>query len=153
MPTQSFNELTHYEFCAIDFDGICKETQEFFSEYFSGAVLVNSTLSFSEFTEVSPDGIAFFMKKLFFAVFRQQLITVDVSNIENDMIMDISWSGVSLSETEMRKLRGIGKLSGFTVDFYEEKVSLRFYSKPLNVIYLYANSAHPLLDSYKRLFN
>lgn len=153
MKIDELEKITRYEFSTIDFNSIVRETEEFFTEHFNGAVSFRSNITYSLETDLALEGLAFFMRKFFGCVFRQQMITVSVENIDGDMLMQISWrEGPSLSETEMRELRAIASLSGFGSEFYACGVALRFYRKALNVLSLYAVSATALRDSYRRAF-
>lgn len=153
MKIDKLEKITSYEFTTIDFNSILRETEEFFTEYFNGAVSVRSNITYSLGTDLALEGLAFFMRKFFGFIFRQQMITVSVENLDGDMLMQISWrDGPSLSETEMRELRAIASLSGFGSEFYERGVTLHFYRKALNLLSLYAVSAAALRDSYRRAF-
>ena len=147
-------DITRFEYQPIDFNSIAKETDEFFSEYFSGAVEFKNSLVYSAETQISCDGVAFFIKVFLDAVFQQQMLRIEAYNEDCDMILEIRYrSDITLAETKMRECRGIARLSGFTVDFQQGRALLRFHEKPLNVLHLYAGSKTPIKDAFLRYFS
>jgi hypothetical protein len=148
------DEITRFEYVPVDFDAIVKEADEFFSEFFGGAVEFKNKLVYSAQTQISCDGVAFFVKLLLDEVFLQKTIHIRAYNQESDMVLEISWDDkTELSEGKLRECRGLAKLSGFTVDFQKGRALLRFYETPLTVLHLYASSKTPLKDAFIRYFS
>ena len=148
------DELTRFEYVPVDFDTIAKETDEFFSEFFGGAVEFENRLVHSAQTQISCDGVAFFIKLLLDEVFLQKMLHIRTYNQEDDMIIEISWDGErELTAGNLRRCRGVAQLSGFTVNFQKGRALLRFYEKPLTVLHLYATSKTPVKDAFIRYFS
>ncbi len=146
-------ERPNPELSTVDFETICKQTNEFLTEYFDGAIVLEGNITFSDLTQISYDGLASFIAKVFAYVFKLQLFTFNVANCEGDMILKISWNDDSrLTETQMRTLRAISKTSGFGASFYDNSILIRFYAKQVDAMPLYASTLELLVNAYIKAF-
>lgn len=136
---------------------IYRAVEEFFDEYFRGAVIMEGNRYTPGYIEISPDGLAFFFKLLFKAAFGESTVKVNVSSENFVYLIYAEWKKRKIiSEKEVFELKNAARLSGFDIDFchdgeiYRANLSVRL--KITKAITIYANSLEALRNALTRVF-
>ena len=137
--------------------GIYRAIEEFFDEYFRGAVIIEGNRYTPGYIEISPDGLAFFFKLLFKAAFGESTVKVNVSSENFVYQISTEWKKRKIiSEKEVFELKNSARLSGFNIDFYDDgeiyHANLSVRLKIAKTISIYANSAEALRNALTRVF-
>ena len=137
--------------------GIYRAIEEFFDEYFRGAVIIEGNRYTPGYIEISPDGLAFFFKLLFKAAFGESTVKVYVSSENFVYQISTEWKKRKIiSEKEVFELKNSARLSGFNIDFYDDgeiyHANLSVRLKIAKTISIYANSAEALRNALTRVF-
>jgi len=137
--------------------GIYRAIEEFFDEYFRGAVIIEGNRYTPGYIEISPDGLAFFFKLLFKAAFGESTVKVNVSSENFVYQISTEWKKRKIiSEKEVFELKNSARLSGFNIDFYDDgeiyHANLSVRLKIVKTISIYANSAEALRNALTRVF-
>ena len=136
---------------------IYRAVEEFFDEYFRGAVIMDGERYTPGYIEISPDGLAFFFKLLFKAAFGESTVKVNVKSENFIYEINTKWKKRRIiSEKEIFELKNAARLAGFEIifedgnEFYQANLSVKL--KISKVITIYANSLEALRTSLTRVF-
>ena len=93
---------TSFDITTVRMSDIATSTQRFFDNNFRGAILIENFPSFYEYTETSPDGIAYFFKVLLNAVFGDSVIRISMEKDDGEFVIKTRWRHVrDISENDI----------------------------------------------------
>jgi hypothetical protein len=143
----------YYEKYGVEFERIAREIEEFFMEYFAGAVKVYNNLTVSHTTFISHVGLALFTKRLLTSVFSQNLITLKIYNESEHMIFDILYNECrELSESRLNELNSLAVSAGFKTEFYNDFARIIFLKSDASYLSVYAKSNKIFISAFKKTF-
>lgn len=132
--------------------------EEFFDEYFRGAVIMEGNKYTAGYIEISPDGLAFFFKLLFKAAFGESTVFINMSSENNVFYIKAAWKKRRIiSEKELFELKNAARLAGFDMIFSDEDsdtyhAELSVKLKIAKYITVYAISSQKLREALTRVF-
>lgn len=132
--------------------------EEFFEEYFRGAVIMEGNKYTAGYIEISPDGLAFFFKLLFKAAFGESTVFINMSSENNVFYIKAAWKKRRIiSEKELFELKNAAHMAGFDMVFSDEyfdtyRAELSVKLKITKYITVYSISSQKLRDALTRVF-
>ena len=142
----------------IPTSSIYTAVEEFFDEYFRGAVIMEGNKYTAGYIEISPDGLAFFFKLLFKAAFGESTVFINMSSENNVFHIKATWKKRKIiSEKELFELKNAARLAGFDMFFSDEdsdtyRAELLVKLKITKYITVYAISSQKLREALTRVF-
>ena len=132
--------------------------EEFFDEYFRGAVIMEGNKYTAGYIEISPDGLAFFFKLLFKAAYGESTVFINTSSENYVFRINAKWKKrKTISEKELFELKNAARLAGFDMifsdgdaDTYYAELSVKL--KITKLISVYAVSSQKLRNALTRVF-
>lgn len=141
----------------IPTSSIYRAVEEFFDEYFRGAVIMDGDRYTPGYIEISSDGLAFFFKLLFKAAFGESTVKINVKSENFIYEINAEWKKRRIiSEKEIFELKNAARLAGFEVafddgdEFYRVNLSVKL--KITKAITIYAKSLETLRTALTRVF-
>lgn len=136
---------------------ISDSTERFFEENFRGAVTFDIERNFFGYTDVSPVGLAYFLKLILRCVYGKTVVRIVMQKSGKDLMIKASWNAdTPLYEKDMAELYKVASLSGFTASFSEDSEScsaeLLLPIKILKSIQIYALSEFKMRKALIRVF-
>lgn len=136
---------------------IYSAVEDFFDEYFRGAVIIDGDRIAPGYLDMSADGLAFFFKLLFKAAYGESTVKINISSENYFYHIRSQWKKrKEITEKEIFELKNAASFAGFNVHYYEEDGSYNFHLwtkiKVSNVLRVYANSFQTFRHTLTRVF-
>ena len=136
---------------------VASSIQKFFDTNFRGSIITEEFPFFHEYTEVSPDGIAYFFKVLLNAVFGESVVRVSITKEDRKFVIKTKWRNTrDISAEDLCELRKNARLSGFELSFFQNEDYCEAHAylplKLTNYISVYANSEFRMYTAFVRVF-
>lgn len=136
---------------------VYRAIEEFFDEYFRGSVIMERNNYTAGYIEISPDGLAFFFKLLFKAVYGESTVMINMSSKDDVFYIKAEWKKRRIiSEKELFELKNAARLAGFDINLHDDGDSfhaeLSVKLKITKYITVYAVSSEKLRESLTRVF-
>ena len=136
---------------------VASSIQNFFDTNFRGSIITEEFPFFYEYTEISPDGLAYFFKVLLNAVFGESVVRVSITKEDRKFVIKTKWRNMrEIRAEDLDELRKTARISGFELSFSQNEDFCEAYaSLPLkltNYISVYANSEYRMFTAFVRVF-
>ena len=99
------------------FQMLTKASCEFLRENFDGAFEIEESLVGCNTADISLDGYASFLRRLFDIIFGRSLIKIRFFEENESLFINFSWKNADISERDEEELSYVAKRSGFSFDF------------------------------------
>lgn len=132
---------------------IAKELSEFINEEFRGLAEISYEINGAGQINISAEHLAYFFKLLLKHVNGRSFISVKISLITGNFLIDVFYGdSIEFSLSDRASLISAIKYAGFDFDFSKGAVTLSVKEHAAKAMFVYANDTELLNRTLKRIF-